>query len=105
MSNKADSDRSKRINRDTPQRTSCRHSSDPILPPAGGSIGSELCRQLVRCGVSRLILLERSESALFDIHSELAGETDCVPELLDITDSQRLSQVLNQYRPAAAGRY
>ena len=70
-----------------------------LVTGAGGSIGSELCRQLVRCGVSRLILLERSESALFDIHSELAGETDCVPELLDITDSQRLSQVLNQYRP------
>ena len=72
-----------------------------LVTGAGGSIGSELCRQLVRCGVSRLILLERSESALFDIDSELAGETDCVPELLDITDSQRLSQVLDQYRPAA----
>ena len=50
-----------------------------LVTGAGGSIGSELCRQLVRCGVLRLILLERSESALFDIHSELAGETDCVP--------------------------
>jgi FlaA1/EpsC-like NDP-sugar epimerase len=48
-----------------------------------------------------LILLERSESALFDIHSALAGGTDCVPELADITDSQRLSQVLDQYRPTA----
>ncbi len=72
-----------------------------LVTGAGGSIGSELCRQLVRCAVSRLILLERSESALFDIHSELAGETDCVPELADITDSQRLSQVLDQHRPAA----
>ena len=45
-----------------------------LVTGAGGSIGSELCRQLVRCGVSRLILLERSESALFDIHSELAGK-------------------------------
>ncbi len=72
-----------------------------LVTGAGGSIGSELCRQLKRCGVSRLVLLERSESALFDIHSELGEAINCVPELADITDSHRLRQVLQEHRPAA----
>lgn len=71
-----------------------------LVTGAGGSIGSELCRQLLRSGVARLILLERSESSLFDIHSELNGEIDCIPELVDITDSERLRNVLREHRPS-----
>ena len=70
-----------------------------LVTGAGGSIGSELCRQLVRFGVARLILLERSESSLFDIHSELNGKIDCIPELVDITDSEGLRNVLLEHRP------
>ncbi|WP_245306283.1 polysaccharide biosynthesis protein [Roseovarius aestuariivivens] len=55
-----------------------------LVTGAGGSIGSELCRQLVGCKPSKLILLDHSELALFDVHRELATlspETPIVPIL------------------------
>ena len=42
-----------------------------LVTGAGGSIGSELARQVLAVGPKRLILLDRAESALFDIHRQL----------------------------------
>src|SRR5690606_4097718 len=64
---------------------------------AGGSIGSELCRQLAELNLERILLLERAEHALFEIHSELSKRypgVDIRPCLADITDRQRLTEVL-----------
>ena len=70
---------------------------------AGGSIGSELCRQIARLEPARLVLVEHSESALFDIERELIGERDfsAVATVLgDCGDSAKMSQVFERYRPS-----
>src|SRR5207244_7192282 len=57
-----------------------------IVTGAGGSIGSELCRQLSRLGVARLILVDQGESALYEIERELVDErrfTAAIPVLAD----------------------
>ncbi|MBN2361558.1 MAG: polysaccharide biosynthesis protein, partial [Deltaproteobacteria bacterium] len=60
-----------------------------LVTGAGGSIGSELCRQVAQFGPARLILVERFENALFEIHGELRErwpELVIEPRVADITD-------------------
>ena len=64
---------------------------------AGGSIGSELCRQLAELKPKRILLIERAEHALFEIHAELlksCPDVEIRPCLADITDKQRLTEIL-----------
>ena len=73
-----------------------------MVTGAGGSIGSELCRQLARLEPSRLILLENSEYNLYRIEAELRKEFgDCQLDicLADVTDAPRIKQVFELYRP------
>ncbi len=74
-----------------------------LVTGAGGSIGSEICRQLVRHGPGTLILVERSEAALFEIHREVlpaaAADTVVVPLLVDIASAPRVEAVLREHRP------
>ncbi len=74
-----------------------------MVTGAGGSIGSELCRQLARLGPARLILLDNSEPALFEVDRELARERGFragVPVVADVKDGVKLRQVFAKYRPA-----
>jgi FlaA1/EpsC-like NDP-sugar epimerase/lipopolysaccharide/colanic/teichoic acid biosynthesis glycosyltransferase len=69
---------------------------------AGGSIGSELCRQIVEFRPQALILYERHENSLYAIGSELAdhGHSSLVhPVIGDITDVHRLNDIIQAYRP------
>ncbi|MEI6099653.1 MAG: polysaccharide biosynthesis protein, partial [Alphaproteobacteria bacterium] len=64
-----------------------------LVSGAGGTIGSELCRQLIACGPRKLVLYEVSEIALYDIDRELRaradlGQTEIVPLLASVTDSR-----------------
>jgi FlaA1/EpsC-like NDP-sugar epimerase len=73
-----------------------------VVTGAGGSIGSELCRQLARLGVGRLILVEQNESALYEIERELTDErnfTAAIPVLADCGDRPKMRQVLERYPP------
>ncbi|MGE0792227.1 MAG: polysaccharide biosynthesis protein [Sandaracinaceae bacterium] len=70
---------------------------------AGGSIGSEICRQVAEFRPLRLLLLERSENSLFEIHRELVAHhpaLDIVPLLADVTDEPRVSAIFTEYEPS-----
>ena len=73
-----------------------------LVTGAGGSIGSELCRQIVALAPKALILYERHENSLYAIAGELTdqGNAGVVHEVLgDITDIPRLHETFNSYRP------
>ena len=73
-----------------------------LVTGAGGSIGSELCRQIARAHPTRIVLLEQSESALYDIERELLDERGFsagVPVLGDVKNRAKMRQVFERYRP------
>ncbi len=75
-----------------------------LVTGAGGSIGSEICRQVARFAPRRLVLVEQAENALFEIHRELAAaypDLDLAPCIADVCDAERVQQVFAQHRPNA----
>lgn len=74
-----------------------------LVSGGGGSIGSELCRQVARLGVSSLIVLEQSEFNLYRIEQELRAEFPellVVPVLGDCGDPAVAEHALSEHRPA-----
>jgi FlaA1/EpsC-like NDP-sugar epimerase len=74
-----------------------------VITGAGGSIGSEMCRQIARFKPQRLILFEQAENNLFEIDRELRanfGQLNIVPHVGDICDSKRVGAVLGRERPS-----
>ena len=74
-----------------------------LVTGAGGSIGSELCRQLTRLGPQRLILVDLGETALFEIERELVddrGFSAAVPVLADVGNATKIRQVFERYEPS-----
>jgi FlaA1/EpsC-like NDP-sugar epimerase len=75
-----------------------------LVTGGGGSIGSELCRQLARFQPKQLVICERSESDLFDITHELNESfpaLDCKPVVADILDVGALRDTFALYRPSS----
>ena len=73
-----------------------------MVTGASGSIGSELCRQLIKHGPQELIVLDRSETGLFWVERELNdahSNTTIVPSVTDITDADRVAHVFAEHRP------
>jgi FlaA1/EpsC-like NDP-sugar epimerase len=73
-----------------------------LVTGAGGSIGSELCRQIARARPARLVLIENAETALFEIERELLDErgfSAAIPVLADVRNRAKLRQVFERYRP------
>lgn len=74
-----------------------------LISGAGGSIGSELCRQVSKFGPKRLILLGHGENSIYLIHREMMlayGRTiDLVPVIADVQDRKLIFEVMAQYRP------
>ena len=73
-----------------------------LVSGAGGSIGSELCRQVLQCNPARLVLLEASEHALYQIQgelSEIVRHTTCqiVPLLGTVTDRRSMTAALETH--------
>lgn len=72
-----------------------------MVTGAGGSIGSELCRQIVKAGPTTLLLIESSEFALYAIHHELSQGADVVlvPLLANVQDSVRIAEIIRTWKP------
>jgi FlaA1/EpsC-like NDP-sugar epimerase len=75
-----------------------------MITGAGGSIGSELCREICQLEPAALLLVEQAKNSLFGIHLQLAQEYPrlrMVPCVADICDEERMRQLFGDYRPAA----
>jgi FlaA1/EpsC-like NDP-sugar epimerase len=73
-----------------------------LVTGAGGSIGSELCRQLARFPLARLVFFEQSELALYAIEQEFSQnfpEISVCPVIGDVKNAGWVSQVMAEYRP------
>ena len=73
-----------------------------LVTGAGGTIGSELVRQILRAGPAQLLLVERSENALYEIEREirkLGTESQVVALLADINERHRMADIFGQYKP------
>ena len=75
-----------------------------MVTGAGGSIGSELCRQILAVGPSKLLLIEQSEFALYVIHQELEAkhavrDIVLVPLLASVHDSDRMREIMSTWHP------
>ncbi len=74
-----------------------------LVTGGGGSIGSELCRQIARCEPRRLVILDIYENNAYDIQQELArkyaGKLDLAVEIASVRDKERLDAVFAYYRP------
>jgi len=78
-----------------------------LVTGAGGSIGSELCRQILEIGARQLILFELSEYSLYAIEKELRGaiakndnvDVEVIAVLGSVTDTVRLNEIFDQWKP------
>ena len=73
-----------------------------LVTGAGGSIGSELCRQIARVQPRLLVMIDHAENALFEIERELIEErhfTTCESILADCKEQERIHEVMRRFRP------
>ncbi len=78
-----------------------------LITGAGGSIGSEICRQVVNLGPTTVLLIDQSEFALYLIHQELQSkvirsdllEVRLLPFLASVRDANRLNEIFTVWRP------
>lgn len=74
-----------------------------LVSGAGGSIGSEICRQISRFSPARIVLLGHGENSIYLIHKELQQiihkETEIIPVIADIQDRERIFKIMEQYKP------
>jgi FlaA1/EpsC-like NDP-sugar epimerase len=77
-----------------------------MVTGAGGSIGSELCRQILKAGPAVLLLVELTEFALYDIEQELQrlllheqADVHLVPLLANVRDASRMDEILRAWKP------
>src|SRR5690606_23327524 len=74
-----------------------------LVTGAGGSIGSELCRQIARFAPQRLVLFDSSEFALYSVAQEFRdgqSHLDIAPVIGDARDERRVNEIFARYRPA-----
>src|SRR5690606_37779561 len=90
------------VNLDTPELQRFLAGKRVMVTGAGGSIGSEICRQIMRFCPARLALVEQAENALFEIDAELRQRwvgMQIVPHVADICDATRIDNIFALERP------
>ncbi|GIW76427.1 MAG: hypothetical protein KatS3mg104_1490 [Phycisphaerae bacterium] len=90
------------VNLDTPELQRFLGGKRILVTGAGGSIGSEICRQTMKFCPSTLILLDRCENALFEIDQELRDRwlgSDIKPIVADICDPRRIDRIIESETP------
>src|SRR5947207_15977901 len=90
------------VNLDTPELQRFLAGKVILVTGAGGSIGSEICRQSMKFCPGRLVLLDRAENSLFEIERELVERwigAQIVPIVADVCDRARIAQVFDQFNP------
>ena len=74
-----------------------------LVTGAGGSIGSEICRQIARFSPKRLLLLGHGENSIYLIHRELQEKygksIELIPVIADVQDRERIFDIMATYRP------
>lgn len=73
-----------------------------LVTGAGGSIGSEICRQVMKFQPGKLLLLGHGENSIYTIHMELTRKiegVEIIPIIADIQDRQRIFKIVEQYKP------
>jgi len=68
-----------------------------MVTGAGGSIGSELCRQICKLGAKKLILFDQSEAALYMINLELDNSVEIIPILGSVVNQDRIEKICLQF--------
>src|SRR5690349_21394040 len=90
------------VNLDTPEAQRFLAGKRVLVTGAGGSIGSEICRQTLKFCPARIILLDRCEHALFEINRELSERwlgAEILPLVADICDEKRINQIFQSIHP------
>ncbi|MGJ5710486.1 polysaccharide biosynthesis protein [Staphylococcus equorum] len=76
-----------------------------LITGAGGSIGSEICRQVCKFNPDRIILLGHGENSIYLINQELnnvfGNEIEFIPIIADVQHKERLHEIVNKYKPYA----
>ena len=88
---------------DLPAIASYLTGSTVLVTGAGGSIGSELCRQSAALGADQIVLVDHSENALVDIERELAHERhfdNTIAVLADVTNRAKMRELFERHRPS-----
>ena len=70
-----------------------------LITGAGGSIGSELCRQILNLGPKKIVLFENSEFNLYSIHQELLQSrkrSEIIPKLATVTNLHQINKVISE---------
>ena len=70
-----------------------------MVTGAGGSIGSEIVRQVLDAGAARVLMVERSENALYEICEEVLASGRVEPLMLDVNETERIEAAMRKWRP------
>ncbi len=71
-----------------------------MVTGAGGSIGSEIVRQLVAAGAQRVLMVERSENALYEIDRTMREAQVTIPYMVDINEREKMAQIFASEKPS-----